>query len=145
MNQNGYGFALAFLMFSGCRSFVWLVVVRWLLAQDLWPDPNHATPHPQYGSSDAIHMSAFVITVASDTHRICRHLIAAHAYVVEQPQIRYVSNDTCCRHCNCDAARACIVLYPCIQHQFIVARITNTANPNRSCPYPLSPFSSSSN
>ena len=63
MNQNGYGFALAFLMFSGCRSFVWLVVVRWLLAQDLWPDSNHATPHPQYGSSDAIHMSAFVITV----------------------------------------------------------------------------------
>ena len=80
MNQNGYGFALAFLMFRGCRSFVWLVVVRWLLAQDLWPDPNHATPHPQYGSSDAIHMSAFVITVgrgaasvASDTNHICRH------------------------------------------------------------------------
>ena len=63
MNQNGYGFALVFSMFSGCWSFVWLVLVRWLLAQGLWPDPNHATPHPQYGSSDAIHMSAFVITV----------------------------------------------------------------------------------
>ena len=56
------------------------VVVGWLVAQDLWPEPNHATPHPQYGSSDAIHMSAFVITVgrgaasvASDTNHICRH------------------------------------------------------------------------